>query len=198
VPFLSRYIAQRPLRLLRLWRLPLVLGAYLRSGGDRGVLKGRLIRMALGDDARAGIDLWSRQFVASLHSSGMFRPAALEVLQAHARAGHNLVLMSASPDLYVPYVGALLGFERTVCTFLNWRGDILDGTLRTANCRGEEKVRQLAILRAQYPGARIVAYGNSASDVAHLQRADQAVLVNAGRGARRLARRLGLDVADWR
>ncbi|MFI4890064.1 MAG: HAD-IB family phosphatase [Steroidobacterales bacterium] len=198
LPFLARYIAQRPSRLLRLWRLPWALASYVFTGGDRGVLKAQLIRMAMARDPRPAIDLWARQFVASMQGSGIFRPEALAVLEAHRRAGHHLVLMSASPDLYVPYVATLLGFERAVCTLVNWRGERLDGTLRTANCRGQEKLRQLAVLRSEYPGASFVAYGNSGSDIAHLRQADRATLVNAGAGARRLARRLGLEVTEWR
>jgi phosphatidylglycerophosphatase C len=198
LPFLAGYIAERPRRLLRLWRLPGVLFAYVRSGRDRGVLKGRLIYMAMGGDRRADIDAWATHFLGSPNGSGLFRPAALAALEAHRRAGQHLVLMSASPDLYVPKIGALLGFERAICTEMNWRGEQLDGTLRTANCRGEEKLRQLLILRSEYPRARFIAYGNSASDLVHMQEADQATLVNAGRGARQRALGMGLDVADWR
>ena len=198
LPFLARYIAAQPARLLRLWRLPEALLAYARSGGDRGVLKARLIRMTMSRDVRAPIEHWAGQFVAAMQARGVFRPAALAVLQEHRQAGHHLVLMSASPDLYVAKVGKLLGFEQTVCTELQWRGDRLDGTLRGSNCRGEEKLRQLKLLRTRYPEARFVAYGNSAGDLAHLRHVDEAILVNASRGARQLAARSGISVGSWR
>jgi phosphatidylglycerophosphatase C len=197
--FLAHYFAARPARLLRLWRLPEALWAYVRSGADRrGALKGRVIRMAMSGDARAHIDSWAGQFVASMQARGVFRPAALAVLQEHRQAGHHLVLMSASPDIYVAKIGELLGFEQTVCTELQWRGDRLDGTLRGANCLGEEKLRQLKLLRARYPAARFVAYGNSSGDLVHLRQVDQATLVNATRTARQQARLSGITVGDWR
>jgi phosphatidylglycerophosphatase C len=198
LPFLARYIASHPARLWRLWRLPGAFLAYLWSGADRGVLKARLIRMAMSGDTRMQIDAWARQFVAAMQSSGIFRPAALVVLQRHRQAGHRLVLMSASPDLYVAQIGEMLGFEQTVCTEVSWRNDRLDGTLRGRNCLGKEKLRQLQLLRARYPGATFVAYGNSRGDLVHLRQVDQATLVNASRGARQIARRCGIAVDDWR
>ncbi len=108
------------------------------------------------------------------------------------------MLLSASPDLYVPRIGRLLGFERTLCTELVWRGDRLDGALKTPNRRGEEKLRCLESLRGQYPGSPIVAYGNSASDLIHMRRADRAVLVDGSAAARRRATAAGIPVADWR
>jgi hypothetical protein len=117
----------------------------------------------------------------------MFRPSALAAVEAHRAAGGHLILLSASPDLYVPRIGQLLGFERTLCTEVQWRHvaaeeDRLDGALRTPNRRGEEKSRCLAWLRTEYPNLPVVAYGNSQSDIPHLREADRAVLVNGSTG----------------
>jgi phosphatidylglycerophosphatase C len=119
-------------------------------------------------------------------------------VEAHRAAGDRLVLLSASPDLYVPSIGALLRFDRTLCTELEWVGDRLNGALKTANRRGTEKVRCLEWLRTQYPDVPIVAYGNSDSDLPHLERADRAVLVNANGRTRRLAAEAGIATAEWR
>jgi phosphatidylglycerophosphatase C len=198
LPFLGGYLASRPARFLRLWRLPVALLAYLRARGSRGVLKARLIRAVMSGDTRAEMDAWSGRFVAAMRPRGLFRPAALEALQRHRHAGHRLVLMSASPDLYVPQIAAMLGFELTECTRVSWQGERLDGTLQGENCLGEEKVRRLQALRARFPGATFVAYGNSRGDLAHLRAVDQGTLVNANRGARALALRCGIPVDDWR
>ncbi len=114
-----------------------------------------------------------------------------------------MILLSASPDLYVPRIAELLGFELALCTEIQWysdpRGeDRLDGSLKTPNCRGEEKVRRLLALRRAYPGAQVVAYGNSASDLAHMVLAESALLVNGSAGARRAAATLGVPVMQWR
>ena len=200
VPFLIGYALRHP-RLVRTWRAPMAALAY-GAHRDRGLLKSDVIRAVMGGDARPRIDAWCEKFVARLMRRQAFRPAALAILEAHRAAGDHLVLLSASPDLYVPRVGSLLGFERTLCTELTWDAtgpgpERLEGALRTANRRGEEKSRCLAWLRSQYPGMAIVAYGNSASDLPHLREADRALLVNGNAKARRSAAASGLAVAEW-
>jgi phosphatidylglycerophosphatase C len=202
LPFLIGYASRYPSRLLRLWRLPAAFVRYLTSHRDRGLLKSRLIRAVMGGDSRSKIDAWSEAFVGSLRPRHVFRAAALATLERHRAAGDHLVLLSASPDLYVPRIGVLLGFERTLCTELKWRSDStdedrLDGALRTPNRRGEEKARCLAWLRIHYPNVPVTAYGNSKSDLPHLRQADSALLVNGSVTARRSAAALGIPVADW-
>jgi phosphatidylglycerophosphatase C len=197
LPFLAGYALRHPARLLRLWRLvPAFLG-YALAARDRGLLKSRAIRAAMGGDARPDIEAWAERFVADMHPKGAFRAAGLAVLEAHRSAGDRLVLLSASPDLYVPLIGRMLRFERTVCTEIRWDGERLNGTLRTANRHGEEKVRCLEQLRAEYAHAKITAYGNSLSDIPHLRLADRALLVNGNAAARRRAGQIGIPAQDW-
>lgn len=144
LPYLLGYAARRPGRLLGLWRMPFALIGYLAWHRDRGVLKSQFIRALMGGDARPDIDRWSADYVSRLDRRRAYRPAALAVLEAHRAAGDRLILLSASPDLYVPLIGRRLGFERTLCTEVQWREnppvDRLDGTLRGPNRRGAEKV----------------------------------------------------------
>jgi phosphatidylglycerophosphatase C len=198
VLFLLSFLRRHPWRVFGLWRLPLALLNFVASGRDRGALKSRVIRMLMGGAARADVDACADAFVDTLRPPRRLRPAALAAVEAHRAAGDHLVLLSASPDLYVPRIGRFLGFERTLCTELAWRAERLDGGLRTANRRGAEKLRCLTWLRTQYPGLPIVAYGNSAADLDHLRQADRALLVNGTPAARALAKRWGIPTADWR
>jgi phosphatidylglycerophosphatase C len=195
--FLVSFLRRRPWRALGLWRLPIALASFLARGRDRGLLKSRVIRMIMGGASRAVVDACADSFVDSLEPRHRFRPAALAALEAHRAAGDHLVLLSASPDLYVPRIGRSLGFERALCTEIEWSGDRLVGTFKTANRRGAEKLRCLTWIRTQYPDLPIVAYGNSASDLEHMQHADRALLVNASRAARALAARWGISTSDW-
>jgi phosphatidylglycerophosphatase C len=196
LPFLGGFAIRHPARWLCLWRLvPAIVGYAINR--DRGLLKSRIIRAVMGHAYRSTVNDWAAHYVADLMPRRAFRPTALSVLEAHRRVGDRLVLLSASPDLYVPRIGELLGFERTLCTEVAWAQDRLDGTLRTANRRGEEKSRCLAWLRTQYPGLEVVAYGNSCSDLPHMRQADAALLVNANAAARREAVAAGVPVGDW-
>jgi phosphatidylglycerophosphatase C len=195
LPFLLSFLQRHPGRVFHLWRLPFALLDFAARGRDRGVLKSRLIRMVMRGATRAEVLACANAFVGTLRER--LRPAALAALEAHRAAGDHLVLLSASPDLYVPQIGRALGFERTLCTELTWRADRLEGLLKTANRRGAEKLHCLAWLRTQYPGLPIIAYGNSASDLDHMRQADRALLVNGNGAARSLAKRSNVPTSDW-
>jgi len=197
LPFLLSFLRRHPRRILGLWRMPFALLSFVAQGRDRGALKSRVIRMVMGGAARTDIDACADAFVDTLRPRHRLRPAALAALEAHRTAGDHLVLLSASPDLYVPRIGRRLGFERTLCTELEWRADRLEGALRTANRRGAEKLRCLTWLRTQYPDLPIVAYGNSASDLDHMRQADRALLVNGNAAARAQAKQWGIPTSEW-
>jgi phosphatidylglycerophosphatase C len=196
LPFLAGFVLRHPWRLIHFWRVPWVLGRYWQDR-DRGALKSRVIRMAMGGARRAQLDAWAESFVGNLHPKHCFRPLALKVLEAHRAAGDHPVLLSASPDLYVTRIGRLLGFEHTLCTELRWSADRLDGGLKTENRRGEEKLRCLSWIRDQYRDLPIIAYGNSSSDLDHMRNTERALLVNGNGEARRLAAKWDIPVSYW-
>jgi phosphatidylglycerophosphatase C len=197
LPFLLSFLRRQPWRILGLWRLPAALFNYAMRDRDRGELKARVIRMVMGGATRSAVDRCAQAFVDSLEPQHRFRTVALRMLETHRGAGDLLVLLSASPDLYVPRIGRALGFERTLCTEIEWRGDRLDGALKTPNRRGAEKLSCLKWLRTQYPGMPIIAYGNSTSDLDHMIEADRALLVNGNAEARALAAKRGIPTGHW-
>lgn len=100
----------------------------------------------------------------------------------HRRRGDRVVIVSASPELYVRVAGAELGADQVIATRLAQSGDgTLTGRYQGANCRGEEKVRRLRqwIESSEGDGARLWAYGNGRGDLKMLAGAD--VGVNVGR-----------------
>jgi phosphatidylglycerophosphatase C len=195
--YVGGYLRRHPGRLLR---LPLALPALVRYAlgrADRGELKSAFLRAAFAGRTRAEIDAWTARFVPRLIQQGLLADA-LAALAAHRDRGDYPVLLSASPDLYVPALASALGFAETISTGFAWRGDRFDGTLTTANRRGPEKARCMAELRAKHPGLPIVAYANAESDLQHLALADQALLVNGTRRARQSASRSGIGCITWR
>lgn len=196
LPFVFGFLSRHP------WRLPRLVGvvpALLRYAitRDRGALKSALMRSALGGVSRIELDKWNARFVPALVAHGTFKQA-LDHISAHRRAGDVLVLLSASPDLYVPTIAAQLGFTESISTGVRWRDDRLDGRLTTANRRGEEKTRCLELLRSRHAGLEISAYANALSDLEHLRRCTRGILVNGSTAARRRAAELGIRCVDWR
>lgn len=173
------YLRRHPWRILRLpWMLiPVVRFLF---DFDRGAIKGSFIHIALGGAPRSSLQRWSELFVDRLLKTGLHAEAR-PTLESHRRAGDRLLLMSASIDLYVPQIGAALGFDETICTQVRWReDDRLDGRLASANCQGEEKRRRLAALLERDAPSAVSAYGNSRGDLPHLRLAQAAYLINGG------------------
>lgn len=196
-PYALGYVLRRrPWRLLALvFLLPVVLG-YVVGLVGRGGLKAAFILITMGGCPRKAVERWTATFVGRLIPHSLF-PQALAAIQAHARAGDHLVLLSASTDLYVPAIGRALGFQEVICTGVRWNGERLRGTLTTPNRRGEEKARCVAALRARHPGIEAVAYGNAASDLEHLKLVERGVLINGSAFAQREAIRAGIACTAW-
>lgn len=194
-PLVLRQLVRRPLHLLRLLG---VIPAAIRFlfDRDRAALKQSLLRSTLRGITREELHATSQRFVSEWIERRCFQEA-LATVRRHRDAGHYLVLMSASVDFYVPEFGRQLGFDRVICTGVRWDGDRLDGTLTTANRRGEEKARCLRDLIAARDDSDTFAYGNAESDLPHLRLARHGVLVNGSLGARRAAAELGVSTVEW-
>ena len=192
-PWVSGLLLRQPLRWWRVPALLLPLIGYALRFHDRGRLKGAVLHILFAGLDRATIESWSARFVHRTVAQGMFREA-LAALRAHRLAGDEVILLSASPDLYVPLIGRELGANHTICTEVRWNGDRLDGRLAGANRRGPEKARVLAQLRAARPGTPVIGYGNSPADLDHLQHCEEGVYVNAPPS---LVRRTPLPALRW-
>jgi len=194
-----RLIARHPLRWPRVLLLVLPLCAFLLRRIDRGGLKAELLRLLFAGLTRAEIEAFAQRYAAGVVAGYMF-PEAVAALRGHLAAGDHVVLLSASPDLYVHDIGRLLGVHQSICTEIRWHGDRLDGRLAGPNRRDKEKARVLATLRAMHPGLPVIAYGNSEPDLDHMRLCEEAVYVNAApRLAARLAAELpGIRCVEWR
>jgi phosphatidylglycerophosphatase C len=190
------WIQRRPARFAS---VPFVLPALLRFAvdRDRGALKGALLRTTMCGVTRIEVEAWTASFVPHLLACGLHEQA-LRAIEAHRERGERLVLLSASPDLYVPAIGAALGFDEVICTPVRWDGTTLDGHLAGDNVRGEVKADRVRALKARHPGVRFTAYGNSGSDLPHLALVDRGVLVNGPAAARRAAQAQRIETVDWR
>lgn len=196
-PFVLGLLREHPWRALRLPLLLFPALGYLLRMVDRGGLKGSVLRLLFGGLPRATVEEFAGRYARHVVEQQMFAEG-VAALRGHLTNDDPVVLLSASPDLYVPRIGTLLGVHETHCTRIRWNGDRLDGRLDGLNRRDEEKLRVIRQLRAANPGLPVIAYGNSAPDLVHMRHCEQAVYVNADSA---LASRLtaeGIRCVTWR
>ncbi len=160
---------------------PRLLHAALAGGEVADITKERLFRLVL-----AGVDAGDAARIAERfageHLAGRVRPVVVERLRWHRARGDAVVVVSASPELYVRVAAEALGADATLATRLAVDADDrLTGGYEGANCRGEEKLRRLRewLEGCGLDGSRLWAYGNSRGDLRLLDAAD--VGVNVGR-----------------
>jgi len=197
-PYANGFLARSGRSRLRLAGVAPALLRFGLGAADHGAVKSAFIRATLGGATREALYAWTADFVPWVVTGGS-SPGALGMIRSHREAGDHLVLLSASTDLYVPQIGAALGFHEVLCTGVAFdAAGNLDGALTTPNRRGPEKVRCFQALKQQHAGLETVAYGNAGTDLAHLLLADQPRLVNASAATLRQARALGIEpYANW-
>ena len=194
--YLLGFLLERPWRIVRAWALPFAVAAFVVGKVGNAELKERFLWAILGGVSREELQPWTARFISELLRKGMRRDG-MSALQAHKDEGATLILLSASPDIYVVGLGSELGFDDVICTVVEWEHNRVTGKLSGPNMRGEEKAKMLKAIRRRYPNARILAYADSLSDLSMLQLADYGVLVNGTKDAQKLARQKGIDLVVW-
>lgn len=189
VRFLMLVLLKYPARVFSCWVLPLDVLRHKLGWRDRTWLKqrfmGRILR-GLGTQELEPLVVWLRQ---QLLRNG-FRPEALTEFRTRTAAGQRTLLLSAGLDVYLEPIAAHLGFTDCSCSVAqrDARG-VLTGWLEGENCVDGEKVQRLSTLIGPDRSTwHVVAFGDSAADLALLEAADEAYMVNArGRLAQQCA-----------
>ena len=160
-PFMR--IAVRPSRQLA-GRILLAPPYFAYKCGIVGVGRVRALAARIGftgEDASEVREV-GRQY-ASQTLSGLIRPEAAERLEWHAARGDEIVVVSASLDVYLGPWCSERGLSY-ICTTLEERDGRLTGRCVDGDCSGDEKVRRI---RARYQLAQydvIHAYGDTPDD----------------------------------
>lgn len=172
-PFLRMVVPQRRLigALAGSWRELALLPA---GGSRRDRAKEAVLARALAGLPVELVDEACEIFAARLERE--LRHDVLARARWHERAGHEVVIVSASPERYLIPLAERLGFTAVLATRLEERDGRLTGRLVGDNVRGDEKVRRLTewLLGDE---VFLWAYGDSAGDSQLLAGADRATWV---------------------
>jgi phosphatidylglycerophosphatase C len=183
VPFLRRTVGT-PTLVRRMLRTPVGL---TRAGvrRDRDALKAASAAATFRGLPIELVEADAQLFAREVHDRRL-RREVVESLRSHADAGHTVLLVSASFEVYLRPLAELLGAHDVLAVRLEvGEGGILTGRLEGPNCRGPEKVVRLHDWLDRHAGGRaavhLTAYGDSRGDRELLADADEAHWL--GRGA---------------
>ncbi len=174
VPFLRAVVGTRDLALAAISNAPRFALAVMNDRW-RDAAKAALFRRVLAGRSEAGLRTLGERYADSIVTHRL-RSGMPERIEWHRKQGHEIVIVSASPTLYLDAVGSRLGLDAVIATELEVGPDgSLTGEIVGANVRRAEKVRGL---EAWLGGAaEIWAYGDSTGDRELLERADHAMRV---------------------
>jgi phosphatidylglycerophosphatase C len=183
LPFLQRLCGTQ--RLARaLAANGLALSRMVAGRADRDVVKDALlVRVLAGRDAEE-VAAAGATYAQFLLDHERLRPDTRHRLEEHRAAGHRVVLVSASPEVYLGPLGRHLGVDAVLASGLEVGAEgRLTGRLAGRNCRGAEKVIRLDAWLGDEarPGTYLYAYGDSEGDRELLARADVGVRVRPRR-----------------
>lgn len=179
VPFLTT-VAGRTAVMRALAAESVGLARAAAGRGDRDIAKERVLTRVLAGLPHSEVATAGRAFGVKLARRAI-TPEARHRIAWHRREGHDVVIVSASLDVYLGEVADALGVTHLLCTSLDIdeRGDCT-GRLLGANCRGPEKAARLQTLFGA-DDVELWAYGNSRGDDEMLALADHAVRARRGR-----------------
>jgi len=148
--------------------------------GDRDAEKERMLTRLLGGRPHDEVAAAGRAYGAALARSGITADGRARIAW-HRAAGHEVVIVSASLDVYLDEVVRVLGVDHLLCSSLvvDDRGRCT-GALLGGNCRGREKATRLRALLGD-DDVELWAYGNSGGDHEMLALAQHPVRARRGR-----------------
>jgi phosphatidylglycerophosphatase C len=172
VPFLLRVRGRTPVLRALAAHGPSFARAALSAEARRRAKEALLIDLVGGwwvDELGPVVDEYAAHVVAT-----QLRPDRLARLRWHQAQGHDVVIVSASPELYLGAVARLLGCAGVIATKLEVdRRGRLTGRIFRDNVRGPVKERLLRDWLGAAP-VHLWAYGDSDGDTEMLAMADVA------------------------
>jgi phosphatidylglycerophosphatase C len=197
--YLMYVLRRRGRRLPSCLSLPAAVLQFKCGKLSNETLKCRFLAAILGGCSRKEVELHTTGFV-EICATRMVKPAARARIERHRQQGHQLILASASLDLYVTALATRLGFDDAVCTRAAWVTDAIAGSLAGPNLLGEAKLAAVKQTLAIDEDRRelMFAYSDHHSDLPLLLFAKHGIAVDPTPRLSAAAAVLGLQVEKWR
>lgn len=158
---------------------PVLIGYFLKlirnDKAKEAVLKRYLAGYSIAELFRLG-ERFSAEIIPA-----MLRPEALTRLRWHQAQGHDCVLVSASFDVWLTFVGEDLKLSQVISSELHTHSQTVDGHIKGANCHGPEKVNRIrSWLKTENRTPSVTyAYGDSSGDSEMLNMVDKRFFIKS-------------------
>ncbi|OTG66114.1 phosphoserine phosphatase [Acinetobacter sp. ANC 4470] len=131
------------------------------------------------------------EYATSLMSQ--LNPSLLKQLKQHQALGHDVVLVSASVDIYLEPICRLLNID-LICTQTEQVNNLYTGQYTTADCSSEQKRQRILDNYPLEDYTVVYAYGNSHEDKEMLALADHAYMIGVNKTLPLLPNRIQIAI----
>ncbi|MDD2647538.1 MAG: HAD-IB family hydrolase [Eubacteriales bacterium] len=170
---------------------------YLIKVYDEQRAKAKTLSMFRSISAESAFRFGEEFFVSELKER-LFRDG-LAAIEADRRAGRRIVVVSASPEIYVSALKTLGYADEVISTRLASVAGVLTGDIDGRNCKGAEKAKRIAAYLENIGETldydQSAAYGDGLSDAYMLEMAAGKTLVNPKKAL--IKRFPNATVAHW-
>ncbi len=176
LPFVISYARSRG-KYKTLLSFPIHAGMYAIRLTRDNVAKERILISLLKGERKSTVAEHAIRFCETWVKPRL-KPNVIERLRIHQASNHRVILLSASPEIYVEQIAQFLGIPEVICTRVKSEGEFWNGQLHGKNCKGEEKLNAII----DYLGIKTwtgesISYGDSKSDLPVLRWATKGFLV---------------------
>ncbi|OAL81599.1 phosphoserine phosphatase [Acinetobacter sp. SFB] len=148
--------------------------AYYLNAYPAHAMRSKLFRAMFSNANALELEKVAQQYANNLVSQ--LNPPLLKQLRQHQALGDEVVLVSASVDIYLQPVCSLLNID-LICTQTEQINDTYTGQYTTPDCSSEQKKQRILEKYSLEHYSVIYAYGNSIEDKEMLELADHRYMV---------------------
>ena len=190
---------KKGIRLLRFFAFIAFLLRWSLVLKDAGELKAPYMKMLCGGMPLLEVRALAREFAESCLRSKLY-PEALARIHWHKTQQHEVVLLSASLNIYLEVLAEAVEAKKLICTKLLAESSSLTGDIQGLNCKGQEKLRRLLeeYRENDIDWKRSYAYSDSLSDLPILEQVGNVVAVNPGSRLARIAVKRHWQIEHWK
>ena len=107
-----------------------------------------------------------------------WNPKVMNMIEQKRKEGYKVIIVTASPDVYVTHVCEYLKYDGFISTQTVDDGRYLSGALNGEVCNFEEKPKRITAFLGTEKPEHTVSFGNSTGDHAMLNFCDESYFVN--------------------